>query len=276
MPGSTLAEKSIDRAGSEEKTTILVLLLLLGVVVCTPESSARAQSAALAKLAMTRDKSISEIASANAVQAVVWGSPLVVMYNLRFNDALGPHAKAAPNGIWRMENISTPELSTEAGYVTPNVNTVYGFGFLDLGPEPIILTIPDSRGRYYMVEIVDMWTNAFAYAGGVATGYNGGKFALVGPGWKGELPSDVKRIDCPTRWVMIQPRVHLIDQKDLPEAQKVLDGIAVQGLAAAMGKSAPPAPAYDYPAPKLYDAKLPISALAFSDPLQFWEILATR
>ena len=32
-----------------------------------------------------------------------------------------------------MANISTPELSRQAGYVTPNVNTVYGFGFLDLG-----------------------------------------------------------------------------------------------------------------------------------------------
>ena len=267
-----LAEKSSVRALLEK--SILVCLFLSSVLAIAPISSARAQSATLAKLATARDKSISEIAEANAVQAIVWGSPLVVMYNLRFNDALGPRAKAAPNAIWRMENISTPELSAEAGYVTPNVNTVYGFGFLDLGTEPIVMSVPDSHGRYYMVEIVDMWTNAFAYAGGIATGYTGGKFALVGPGWKGELPPDVKRIDCPTRWVMIQPRVHLLDQQDLPEALKVLDGITVQGLAAATGKPAPPAPSYNYPAPKLYDAKLPVSALALSDPLQFWEILA--
>jgi len=63
-----------------------------------------------------------------------------------------------------MEDISTPALSQEAGYVTPNVNTLYGFGFLDLAAEPVILSVPDSHGRYYMVEIVDFWTNAFAYA----------------------------------------------------------------------------------------------------------------
>lgn len=46
-----------------------------------------------------------------------------------------------------------------------------------------------------------MWANAFAYVGGLATGYAGGTFALVGPSWQGKLPSGVKRIDCPTRWV---------------------------------------------------------------------------
>jgi hypothetical protein len=173
-----------------------------------------------------------------------------------------------------MEDISTPELSQAAGYVTPNVNTLYGFGFLDLAAQPIILTVPDSNGRYYMVEIVDFWTNAFVYVGGGATGYKGGKFALVGPGWKGWLPPDVKRIDAPTRWVLIQPPVHVAGRDDLPVAKAVLDAITVEGLAEAGGRKAPAAPAYHYAAPEFSDAKLPVSALAFKDPLQFWEILA--
>ena len=66
---------------------------------------------------------------------------------MRWSSSQGPSGD-----IWRMSEISTPKLSQEAGYVTPNVNTVYGFGFMDLGPEPIILTVPNSHGRYYMVE----------------------------------------------------------------------------------------------------------------------------
>jgi hypothetical protein len=50
-----------------------------------------------------------------ALQAATWGSPAVIMYNLRYNDAVGPKPKAVPNSIWRMENISTPKLSEEAG-----------------------------------------------------------------------------------------------------------------------------------------------------------------
>ena len=139
-----------------------------------------------AKYTPDQAKALEDWTYAVALDAANWGSPAVMMYNMRANDAVGPKPKAAPNTIWRMEDISTPKLSVEAGYVTPNVNVIYGFGFLDLGPEPIILTVPDSNGRYYLVEIVDMYTNAFAYVGGLATGYKGGKFALVGPGFKGK------------------------------------------------------------------------------------------
>ena len=78
---------------------------------------------------------------------------------------------------------------------------IYGFGFMDLGQQPVILTSPDSRGRYYMIEICDMWSNAFAYPAGKVADYNGGKFAVVGPGWNRSLPAGVQPIDCPTRWV---------------------------------------------------------------------------
>ena len=232
------------------------------------------KSSGLAETASAQAKALSAYSGALALCAATWGAPLVTMYALRYHDAVGPNAKAAPNTIWRMEDISTPELSQTAGYVSPNVNTLYGFGFLDLAAQPIILTVPDSNGRYYMVEIVDFWTNAFAYAGGVETGYKGGKFALVGPGWKGRLPPDVKRIDAPTRWVLIQPRVHVTGRHDLPAAKAVLDAITVEGLAEAGGRKAPAVPAYHYAAPEFSDAKLAVSALAFKDPLQFWEILA--
>ena len=92
--------------------------------------------------------------------------------------------------------------------MTPNVNTVYGFGFLDLSQEPIVIAAPDSGGRYYyyMIELIDMWNNAFAYPADNKVGYRGGKFAVVGPGWKGELPKELKCSDAPTRWVAVQPR----------------------------------------------------------------------
>ena len=140
--------------------------------------------------------------------------------------------------------------------------------------EPIILSVPDSKGRYYLVEIVDMYTNAFAYVGGLQTGYKGGKFALVGPGWKGKLPDGVTRIDCPTRWTLIQPRVHVVNPTDLDAAKKVLQAIDVQGLAKFTGAKAPEAPKYNYVSPSVTDAKQPASAMNYKDPLQFWEILS--
>jgi hypothetical protein len=206
-----------------------------------------------------------------AVQGATYCAPLVAMYNLRSTVAFGPKPKAKPNEIWRLEDISTPKLSAESGYVSPNVNVIYGFGFADLGAEPVILSAPDSGGRYYMVEIVDMWTNAFAYPAGGASGYKGGKFALVGPGWKGTLPPDVKRIDAPTRWVELQPRVYVKDEADLAAARKVLEAITLQGLSRYTGGTAPAPVAYNYELPKM-NPKVATSHMQFDDPLQFWSI----
>jgi hypothetical protein len=102
-------------------------------------------------------------------------------------------------------------------------------------------------------------------------GYKGGSFALVGPGWKGELPAGVTRIDSPTPWVLIRPRVHVyMDGKlNLAVAKKILDAIQPVGLAEFSGKAALPVPKYAYPAPVFADPNLPVSALDFKDPLQF-------
>jgi hypothetical protein len=211
--------------------------------------------------------------SALALQAATYAMPIVAMYNLRDSTSVGPQAKTSPNKIWRIENIASPEIAEQAGYVTPNVNVIYGFGFMDLGEQPIVLNAPDSQGRYYLVEICDMWANAFAYVGGLATGYGGGIFALVGPGWQGDVPAGVKRIDCPTRWVELQPRVHVKNTADLPAAQRVLRSITVQGLAQYNGGPAPAAVSYSYAAPKI-NPKVASSQMQFLDPLQFWEIFA--
>jgi hypothetical protein len=125
-----------------------------------------------------------------------------------------------------------------------------------------------------MVEILDAYTNAFAYAGGVATGYEGGTFALIGPGWKGDLPAGVQRIYSPTRWVVLQPRVHIRNPADLAGAKTVLDEITTQPLWKYLGKTEPEAVKYDYPAPDFADPKLPVSANFYKDPLQFWDILS--
>jgi len=208
-----------------------------------------------------------------AIQAATYAAPLVAMYNLRSTVCFGPKAKAAPGTIWKFEDIATPKLAAESGYVSPNVNVIYGFAFADLGQEPTILTAPDSGGRYYMIEVCDMWTHAFAYPAGGPSGYKGGKFAFVGPGWKGELPAGVSRIDCPTRWIELQPRVYVKNEADLPGAVAVLRGIKLQGLAELSGAPALKAPAYDYETPKM-NPKVASSMMQFDDPMQFWSIFA--
>jgi hypothetical protein len=238
--------------------------------------SANAQSpksapSASPKASPEQIKAIGTWTNTLAVQGATYCAPLVAMYNLRSTVAFGPKPKAKPNTIWRLDDISTPQLSAESGYVSPNVNVIYGFGFVDLGAEPVILTAPDSGGRYYMIEVVDMWTNAFVYPAGGTSGYKGGKFALVGPGWQGTLPPDVKRVDAPTRWLELQPRVYVKDEADLAAARKVLEGVTVQTLSQYTGSAAPKPVEYNYELPKMAP-KVATSHMKFDDPAQFWSI----
>jgi hypothetical protein len=259
---------------SAMKSRRLAVCVLAPLLVCGIESSALAQQATAPKYSPAQATALEDLSYATAINAATWGSPVVIMYMLRYNDAVGPHPKAAPNDIWRMDNTSTPELAEKAGYVLPNLSVIYGFGFLDLRREPVILSLPDSGGLYYMLETVDMWTNAFAYPAGAVNGYKGGKYAYVGPGWKGELPPGVKRIDAPTPWILIQPRVHLPQQSSLSAARKVLSEITTQPLSAYLGRPAVVGPKDNYVAPQVTNPKLPVSAMDFKDPLQFWEILS--
>lgn len=227
--------------------------------------------AAQTQLPPEQVKAIAALGGSLTMQAAVYCAPIVAMYNLRYSVSLAPTARSKPGEIWRFADIATPTVAQQTGYVTPNVNVLYGFGFVDLRREPVVLSVPDSNGRYYMVQMVDMWTNSFAYAGGVATGYRGGKFVLVGPGWQGTLPFGLTRIDAPTPWVELQPRVFVKDAPDRAAAKRVLDQIVVTGLAKYEGRPAPASPLYDYAAPEL-DPKIASSRMSFRDPMQFWSI----
>jgi len=56
---------------------------------------------------------------------------------------------------------------------------------------PIVISVPDTKGRYYMLPIQDMWTNVFANPGARSTGTGAGHFVVVPPRWSGKLPKGV-------------------------------------------------------------------------------------
>ena len=248
-------------------TNIRRAVLALGVAACMNPSVTRAQE----PLPPAQARAIETIVRTLSIEAATYCAPIVAMYNLRYSIAFAPGARSKPGEIWRFDEIATPEVVRQTGYVTPNVNVLYGYGFVDLRREPLVLNVPDSHGRYYVVQMVDMWTNSFAYAGGAATGYGGGRFALVAPGWRGSLPTGITRIEAPTPWIELQPRVFVKDKADLAAAKAVLDQITITGLAEYEGRAAPPAPTYDYEVPQL-DPDIASSRMPFKDPVQFWRI----
>ncbi|MEW6529449.1 MAG: DUF1254 domain-containing protein [Thermodesulfobacteriota bacterium] len=127
------------------------------------------------------------------------------------------HVRAFPPAEFRM-------------IVRPNFDTLYSIGWLDLTAEPVIVSVPDTHGRYYLLQMMDMWTDAFAVVGKRTTGTKPGHFAVAGPGWKGDLPDGVHRIDSPTPYVWILGRTQTNGPKDYDAVHKIQDGYKITPL----------------------------------------------
>jgi hypothetical protein len=104
------------------------------------------------------------------------------------------------------------------------VDTLYSFAWLDLSKEPIVLSVPDTDDRYYLMPMLDAWSNVFASPGKRTTGTKAGIFAIVGPDWKGTLPDGVKEIKAPTNTGIIAGRT----QANGPADYKVVNALQEQ------------------------------------------------
>jgi len=98
--------------------------------------------------------------------------------------------------------------------VSPNADTLYSFAWLDLSKEPIVLSLPDTKGRYYVMQMIDAWTDVFAAPGPRTTGMGKRDFAIVGPGFKGKLPAGLKKIESPTNLLWIAGRTQTNGEAD--------------------------------------------------------------
>ena len=207
-------------------------------------------------------------ARAIAREAYIYGYPLVDSYRSLYSffvERNSPVFKAPLNELHSDARLWSPE---DRMVVSPNSDTLYSYVELDLRADPMVLTLPAIEpGRYYSVQMLDLYTFNFDYLGSRTTGNGGGNFLVAGPGWKGERPEGIaKVVRAETELVCALYRTQLFGSGDMENAKKVQAGYKVQPLSAFLGQPAPKA------APAIEWLK-PLPAAQQRTSLDFFNIL---
>lgn len=142
------------------------------------------------------------------VDTYIYGYPLVTMELTRrvSTNVTKPEGMKAPVG--QFANVREYPDATFNAVTAPNADTLYSVAWVDVSKEPWVLSIPDEVGRYYLMPMLDAWTNVFANPGTRTTGTGPQKYAITGPGWKGSLPEGVQEYKSDTALVWILGRTY--------------------------------------------------------------------
>jgi hypothetical protein len=195
-------------------------------------------------------------------EAYVYGFPMAMNYGIMyayFVDRNSGQFKAPFNTLYNEARVFTPK---DTAVVTPNSDTPYSFVGMDLRAEPLVLTVPKvEKSRYYVIQLIDMYTCNYGYIGSRSTGSDAGSYMVAGPNWKGSTPPGIKKvIRCETQFSLAGYRTQLFGPDDMPNVVKVQSGYKVQTLSQFLKKDPPKAaPAIDFPPfkPEYMKANLP-------------------
>jgi hypothetical protein len=189
------------------------------------------------------------------LEAYLYGFPLIMMDLTKEAATAVPTAgeTAAPINQFAVMT-HYPDASFRA-VVRTGLDTLFALAWADLDKEPLVLSVPDTNGRYYVIALFDMWSNVFASIGKRTTGTGAANFLIAGPGWQGTPPANVKlTFRSPTRFVWVNGQM----QADGPKDYATVDALQKQyKLTPLTAWGKPYAPPAEVPVAAGAGAKLP-------------------
>jgi hypothetical protein len=195
---------------------------------------------AFAPAAKAQPGAISEAEARDiAVEGYLYFYPIVTMELTRKQLINTPPTAGIGGPMNTFNNIPAFPAADMKAVVRPNFDTLYSSGWVDLTHEPVVISVPDTGGRYYLLPMLDMWTDVFASPGWRTTGTKAASFLLVPPRWSGKVPQGLARIDAPTPYVWIIGRTKTDGPADYAAVHAIQKGYRITPLS---GWGRPPTP----------------------------------
>jgi hypothetical protein len=217
-----------------ESATIALLAIGLPLSPFVSMPALAVTSSADSSPALTEDEG-----RAIAVDAYIYFYPLITMDITRKQSINGTRTEFGQGPMNTFASVPAYPPADFKGVVRTNFDTLYSIAWLDLTEEPLIVSVPDTNGRYYLLPMLDMWSDVFASPGWRTTGTRAANFLVTPPGWSGTVPQGFSRIAAPTSYVWIIGRTKTDGPADYDAVHKIQAGYKITPLSH-WGK--PPAP----------------------------------
>jgi hypothetical protein len=155
-----------------------------------------------------------EQAVSDATDVYIYGYPLVTMDMTRKFITNYATVQGSRGPMGQIVKLRTYPAVDDHAVTAPNADTLYTTAFIDVSKEPWVFSIPDMGDRYYLMPMLDGWTDVFQVPGKRTTGGKAQKYAITGPGWTGTLPAGVTEYKSPTGIVWILGRIYCTGTPD--------------------------------------------------------------
>jgi hypothetical protein len=208
-----------------------VVLAGSALVAASALGSTTGVDAARAEAAATQSAITESEARAIAVDGYLYFYPLILMDITRKQSTNVEPGKEIAKGPMNMfVSVPTYPPADLKLVVRPNFDTLYSLAWLDLTQEPMIVSAPDTGGRYYLLPMLDMWTDVFASPGWRTAGTRAADFLVTPAGWSGTVPAGMTRIDAPTPIVWVIGRTKTDGPSDYDAVHKIQAGYKITPL----------------------------------------------
>lgn len=192
----------------------------------------------------------SDSITAIAKEAWIYGYPIFYNYKTIYASALNKGDRSYA-GFNKFKNFATSATPLDTLVITINNDTPYSMASLDVSNEPVILEVPKiENDRYYVMQLVDLYTFNYEYIGTRTTGNKPGKYLLAGPDWKGETPKGIdKALRSETNLIFIVGRTQLYNPSDVSNLKKIQAQYKLTPLHEYTKQAPPPVKKYNLPLP---------------------------
>lgn len=165
-----------------------------------------------------------------ATEAYIFGYPMILMDTVRRRSL----RYASTNRFLHTTDI--PAVSQRT-VVQIDLDTLYSVGWLDLREEPVLFEVPEIEDRYWVMQVLDSWSNTvFTPTSANPLGEPGSTapftYAVIAPGWSGTLPPGVVELPVPTGDAWLYGRIEVRGPVDVPAVREIQDRLRLAPLSA--------------------------------------------